>query len=135
MRVVLDVNVLVSLAIGGRALAPLDAAWLSERFTLVTSSPLLGELADVLSRPSLQRYLTAEGAALVLQRVEVLGELGDPEEPYPEFTDPDDAYLLAMLRDLDADVLVTGDKALLELGDFLGKPIFTPAELVARLQG
>lgn len=133
MQIVLDVNVLVSLAIGGRALAPLDAAWRAERFSLVTSAPLVEELEGVLSRPYLERYLPPGGADLVLQRVEVLGDMVELREPYPEFSDPNDAYLLAMLRDSDADLLVTGDKALRALGAFQGKPVLTPTEFLERL--
>ena len=39
-----------------------------------------------------------------------------------------------MLRDSDADALVTGDKALLALGGYVGKPILTPGDFMSLLR-
>ena len=55
-------------------------------------------------------------------------------KPFPEFGDPKDRYLLAMLRDSDAEALVTGDKALLVLDDFEGRPIISPADFLTSLE-
>ena len=54
--------------------------------------------------------------------------------PHPDFSDPKDRYLLAMLRDSDAELLVTGDKTLLALESFDNKPILPPAGFLARLK-
>lgn len=56
-----------------------------------------------------------------------------PKQPFPEFGDPKDRYLLAMLKGSDAEALVTGDGALLELGAFENKLILTPADFLIRL--
>ena len=65
MRVVADANVLVSAALGRSPEAPsvmaLDAA-LDGRLELVTSPKLLAEVADVLGRPRLRRYLSTDEA-------------------------------------------------------------------------
>jgi len=37
-----------------------------------------------------------------------------------------------MLRDSDAELLVTGDKKLLELGEYAAKAIISPQEFIAR---
>ena len=51
-------------------------------------------------------------------------------DPYPDFSDPDDRFLLAMVRDGGADVLVTGDRALLELNTFEGVPVVSAREFL-----
>jgi predicted nucleic acid-binding protein len=53
---------------------------------------------------------------------------------FPDFPDPKDRYLLAMLRDGEADVLVTGDTLLLELKRFEEKPMISPAQFMALLK-
>lgn len=49
--------------------------------------------------------------------------------------DPDDAPIIAAALAAHADVFVTGDKALLELGTVEALPIIPPREMYERLQG
>jgi uncharacterized protein len=128
MRALLDVNVLLSIAIG--TLQPIRDAWKAGRFSLCISEPLIRELSEVLNRPKFARYLEPDGAAAFVEEVVELSTWVVVREPYPDFTDPKDRFLLAMLRDGEVDLLVTGDKALLSLGDFEGKPIVSPATFV-----
>lgn len=132
MRVVVDTNVFVSIAIGGRALAPIRDAWEAGRITLLISEPLLSELEEVLSREKLARYFRGGRQRAYLEAIEKVGEWVYPEEPYPEFADVKCAYLLAMLR-LGGDVLVTGDKALLDLEHFEDTVILSPRDFTESL--
>ncbi|HEY5196061.1 MAG TPA: putative toxin-antitoxin system toxin component, PIN family [Solirubrobacteraceae bacterium] len=65
LRVVADANVLISAALARSPQAPsvltLDAA-LDGRVELITSPLLLQEIASVLARPRLQKYLSADEA-------------------------------------------------------------------------
>jgi predicted nucleic acid-binding protein len=63
MRVVMDTNVLFSLAMGGQRLQPIRNAWETGRFTVLVSEELLAELADVFSRPQTERYLRPDRAS------------------------------------------------------------------------
>jgi predicted nucleic acid-binding protein len=49
--------------------------------------------------------------------------------------DPDDAWIIAAALNAGADLFVTGDKALLELGAVQGLPIIDPRTAYARLRG
>ena len=63
MRLVLDTNILVSSLI--RKETPpylLYRAWRQQRFDLLTSVHQLAEVEDVLTRPRLQKYVSAEEA-------------------------------------------------------------------------
>jgi putative PIN family toxin of toxin-antitoxin system len=72
MRVVADANILVSAALGRSPAAPsvriIDAA-LDGRIEPVMSPALLGEIADVLSRPRIRKRVSPEDAQLFLADV------------------------------------------------------------------
>lgn len=110
MRVVLDTNVLLSALISPHG-AP-DAicrAWRAATFQVVTSVVQLDELRRASRYPKLQAVLQRHrvGAMVnTLRRAIVLARL--PADI--EAADPNDAFLLAMAREGDADYLVTGDR-------------------------
>ena len=63
MRVVLDTNILIgALITKGTPPDRLYQAWLRGEIELVTPSAQIAELADVLARPRLQRFLDADEA-------------------------------------------------------------------------
>lgn len=135
MRVVLDTNVLISLALAqGGPLLELREAWGAGRFGVIVSAPLLDEVRKVLERPKIATRLSQERRDGLLLRLERLTEPVTCSEPYPEAPDPADDFLLAMLRDGDAELLVTGDGALLELKTFGGVEILSAREFSERLR-
>ena len=133
MRVVADANVLVSAALSRSPQAPsaltLDAA-LNGRIELITSPLLLQEVATVLARPRLRKYLSTEEALrFVTDLAAQTTLLVDPPEPHPAVCrDPRDDYLVALARSRGADALVTGDLDLLAIdASQLDIDIVTPA--------
>jgi len=135
VKVVLDTNVLLSglLAPGGTP-GRIVAAWFEARFEVVMSLYQLAEIGRVLGYPKIYRKLGWDEQRIeqflrqLYIRVEVI-ELHSPSAEVPR--DPDDVPILATLVASGADVLVSGDRDLLELR---GKhPIQTPAEFVRRL--
>jgi putative PIN family toxin of toxin-antitoxin system len=119
LRIVADANVLVSAALARSPQAPsvlaLDAA-LDGRIELVTSPLLLREIAMVLARPRLQKYLSAEEAARFLADLAAQTILlADPKDPPAVCRDSRDDYLLALATASDAEAIVTGDLDLLEI--------------------
>jgi uncharacterized protein len=116
LRVVLDVNVLIS-AVIRRSGVPAEIVheWRAGRFELVISPHLLGELHDVLGRPHIVPYVTpteAEELLAALRDIAILVENPPAERLVPN--DPDDDYLVALARAGRAHVIVTGDTHLLE---------------------
>lgn len=139
LRVVADANVLISAALARSANAPsvrtLDAA-LDGRLQLITSPLLLREIARVLARPRLRKYLTIDEALrFVADLADQTTLLTDPPPPYPAVCrDPDDDYLVALATTHRADALVTGDDDLLVIDpDELEIEVLTPRQLVDRL--
>ena len=120
IRAVLDVNVLVSAFIGPAGSPPdrILREWQTGSFDLVASPLLISELTAVLSRPKFERQAgsgradafiaSVAGGAILLQ---------DPDERPRVSEDPGDDYLIALARLATADLIVSGDKHLLDLED------------------
>lgn len=133
MRVVLDVNVLIS-ALLSRAGSPgrLIALWLEGAFELVVSEELLAELGRALAYPKLREHISREDAAdfIALLR-STASMLADAELPDRISRDPGDDYLLALAK-ASASILVSSDRDLLVLAPEL--PIQAPAAFLELLQ-
>ncbi len=138
MRVVADANVIVSAALGRSPEAPsvrIIQAVLDGQIDLVLSPTLLGEIADVLSRPRLRELVPVEDARRFLSDVAAQAVLlPDPADPPRICRDPDDDYLVALAKASGANTLVTGDDDLHALDpDTAGVDVVTPRQLIDRL--
>ncbi|MEZ4596267.1 MAG: putative toxin-antitoxin system toxin component, PIN family [Chloroflexota bacterium] len=102
-------------------------------FELVASPALLAELREVLARPRIRRYVTADEAAAYVLAIERDAIVVDDPPPDDDTVapDPDDAYLVALARSARVDALVSGDARVLELRGRL--PVTSPAEFLASL--
>lgn len=130
MRIVLDTNVLVSGLISpSGAPAQIQAAWRRGDFELVTSAPLLDELAEVLSYPRIRNRLGWTGEELFefIEFFRATAIVTSPSESLELARDPDDGRVLEAAQASHADYVVTGDNDLLDLRTFVGIPILTPA--------
>ena len=135
MRVVLDTNLLVSLALveGGR-LAPIWDAWREGRFDVLMCDELLAEVEEVLQRPKLARYMNDGARAALLRDLRALALPVALSEPFPPFEDGNDRFLLALVRDGRADALLTGDRALQVLERFDNSVVAAPADFIQALE-
>jgi len=131
VRAVLDPNVLVSAAISPNGPPrQILTAWTDERFELIISPAVLDELADVLARPKLQRFITTTLAVAIIDGLATDAVIvQDTPEPPAISPDPDDDYLIALARAANADYLVSGDRHLLDLTD-PDPPALTPRQFL-----
>ncbi len=133
MRVVLDVNVLVSALLSKDGVpARLIALWLVGGFELVVSDELLAELARALAYPKLRERVPQADAAEFIELLRSMAWTApDTPNPPPVSRDPGDDYLIA-LATTSASILASGDPDLLALA--LQLPIHSPAALLALLE-
>lgn len=137
MRAVLDTNVLVSAVLSGNS--PPDAilrASLAGAFVLVTSPPLLKELESVLARPRITRRLgwSDEESAQFLADIRDSAIIVVPEQELRVFPDdPADDRAIEAAMQGQVDYIVSGDAKLIELGEYAGIQIVTPARFAAIL--
>jgi len=137
-RVVLDANVLVSALISPRgATAQLLGAWEEGRFVLLISEAILRELDRVLHYPKLQeRYRLPESRiARFLQLLRTQGVLVETTVQLSVIErDPTDNRYLECAVTGEAQIIVSGDRHLLELGAYQGIQILSPAGFLAFLK-
>ena len=138
MRIVLDTNVVLS-ALLWRGTPHHLLATIGQRSSiqLYSSTALLEELADVLTRPSATKRLALIGRSareVLADFVEAI-ELVEPASvPRVVVGDVDDDQVIAAAIAARADLIVSGDrKHLLPLGSHQGIDIVDAAEAVRRI--
>lgn len=134
MRVVMDPNVLISAAVASGVSAEVFDRWLTDRpFRIVVCPALIAELRDVFGRDRFRRWISSEEAGLFVARLEAEAEpWADPTDISAITRDPKDDCLVALYRDSDADLLISGDLDLIEL-HAEDVEVLTPRELLDRL--
>lgn len=128
-RAVLDTNVLISALHFRNSLLsgiwpPLDAG----RYVLVLSPAILAETMEKLR----DKFLWEEGeisaaAKAIIRKAEVFHPKTVPDA-VPD--DPDDNHIIACAVEGRADLIVSGDRHLLALGEYAGIPIVRPADFL-----
>lgn len=115
IRAVIDPGVLVAGVLSpAGAPAQLLRAWQQGMFDLVVCPMLLDELRRVFSYPRIAARITADEASRLIATMELGAVLvADPDDIRSVCRDPDDDYLFAVASG-DADVLVSGDKDVLD---------------------
>jgi putative PIN family toxin of toxin-antitoxin system len=132
-RVVADTNVLVSaIQFGGKPKQLLDLA-VDGHIGLAISEAIFEETLRVL-RDKFDR--TPEELTETDKQLRVLARIVTPTESLNVIdADPSDDRILECAVAADAEVIVSGDKHLLDLGSFRGIPIQRVGELLTALQG
>jgi len=119
MRLVLDTNVVASAMLwGGKPLQLLQARR-EKRAEFYTSTAMLAELTDILARPKFEKKI-ATSTLTVDQLVDRYTELAQVVRPtsIPRIApDPDDDVVIGTALAAKADLLVTGDRPLLSVGE------------------
>ena len=135
MRVFLDTNVLAA-AFTTRGLCADVVRYVLAEHQLITGDVILDELHDVLSHRFKLPASTTKDILDLLRSQEVVAR---PKKPgSTPIRDPDDAWVLASAIEGRCDVLVTGDRDLLDIADAAPLPILSPRgfwEFVRRQAG
>lgn len=131
MRVVLDTNIVIS-ALLWRGTPYRLFEFLNARAetSIASSTPLIEELARVLTRPSMSRRLASigTGAAAIMQSYLTVVSLVTPAEIAPICRDVDDDMVLATALAARANLINSGDDDLLSLRRWQDIDIVTAAE-------
>ena len=133
IRVVLDTNILVSIALPGSRLLPMMSAWKDGRCRLLLSEEIFDEYLRVFMYPKF-RLSPQDIRQLIEHELRPYAELVRVTSRVHVITaDPDDNKFLACALDGHADVIVSGDRHLLTLKRFHVIPILTARQLLERL--
>jgi putative PIN family toxin of toxin-antitoxin system len=137
MRLVLDTNIVASgLLWNGTPARIIDSAQVGA-IEIYTSRILLAELTRILKRAKFDKVVAASGLGI---EGLVLGyaELALIVEPLPItptiIADPDDDHVLACAFSAQVDLIVSGDKHLLDLEMFQDIKIITASQFMDRMK-
>ena len=114
LRVIVDTNCWISFLIG-RRLSRLVDLLSNERIQLVLCNELLEEIRDVTSRPKFAKYFPKKDVESLIEFMQLIGEVFEPQQQVAICRDEADDYLLALAIEAKANYLVTGDQDLLVL--------------------
>ena len=135
MRIALDTNVLVSAFISkrGHPARLLDILLTFPEIQLISSTPILGELRDVLSRNEVKERFhysarDIESFARAVQNVSVRVKIMSNFKVVVD--DPKDDVVLNTAHDGKADYVVSGDHHLRGLRSFKGIKIVSPNQMM-----
>lgn len=101
--------------------------------TILISASVLLELAEVLSRKKLNKYLLEEERMRFLVALLKETELTEVTVAITDCRDVKDNKFLELAATGRADYIISGDQDLLVLNPFRGIPILTPREFLSRV--
>ena len=129
IKVVLDTNVFVSSFFGGNP-RKVITLWKIGEVTLCLSKPIIDEYVEMLQRLGLQNESElSELLGIFARGLHVVFAAKTPELHVVE-DDPDDNKFIECAVALKADFIISGDKALTEIQDYMGIKIINPKEFI-----
>ena len=139
LKVVLDTNIFVSslLSKAGRPAMVIDS-WRAGSYLLVTSHSIISEIRRVVEAPGIRKKYglgqdQIEKLILLLENdALVVPGLSTVAGAIPK--DPTDEIFLAAALDAKADLIVSGDRHLLDLGEYKQIPILTVRQFLEFLE-
>lgn len=131
-RIVIDTNALVSRFLMADSV-PAEAVRAARRNgRLLVSDDTMYELAEVLSRRKLNRYVTAEDRRRFLRQLSRIAEFVPIIQVVHECRDPKDDKFLELALNGRAAVIITGDADLRALHSWRDIAILSPADYLKR---
>ena len=118
IKIIIDTNLWISFLIGLKASSDLRNSLTDSSVTIVMTDILKSEIIKVASRPKFARHFASGATNRLVSFLDNRGEyyrLGDIPQ---RCRDPKDDYLLELAHISNADILITGDKDLLEMKTF-----------------
>jgi len=139
LRVVIDTNVIVSGILSRKgAPAELLMAWRERRFLLLSSPEIVTEVRTVVKYPHIRdKYHLSDDEidqTITLLEHDALLVGGDINVAGSVLNDLKDEMFLACALDGQADLIVSGDHHLLDLGSYRDIPIMTARQFLDQLK-
>lgn len=131
-RIVFDTNVLISGLFSATSTPALALEHAVNTAQILASTDTLRELVAKLMSPKFDPYVSRSKRDALLLRLVPLVEIVEVIQPVRACRDPDDDKFLEVSVNGRADIIVSGDKDILDLHPFLGISILTAADYLQR---
>ena len=125
-RIIVDTNLWISFLLT-RDFSNLDKLFADQSITLLFSQELLDEFIEVARRPKFKKYFSLSDLQDMLQELSLRAEFIAVTSTVDACRDSKDNFLLSLAVDGKATHLITGDKDLLDIGNFEVTKIITIA--------
>ena len=133
-RVVVDTNVFISSFFGGNPRKIIDL-WKSGEITLCLSKPIVDEYIEVLRRLGLQNEKEIEELLGLFAHGFHVVFTAKTTELHVVENDPNDNMFIECAVALKAEFVITGDKALKAIQEYMNIKIITPKEFIGNYKG
>jgi putative PIN family toxin of toxin-antitoxin system len=134
VKVVIDTNIFVSSFFGGNPRKIIDL-WKNEKITLCLSNAILDEYVDVLGRIGLKEEDELEELlSLFSKGFNIVFTTKTPKIKIIK-NDPDDDKFVECAVALKAQTIITGDKEVLAIKEYMGIRILTPQKFLGKYKG
>ena len=127
LRIVIDTNVLVSRLLLPRSIPAQAVRKARREGRVLLSEATMDELAQVLSRSKLDRYVSIEDRKQFLRELGRRSELVPIIYPVRECRDPKDDKFLEVALNGRGDLIITGDADLLAMNPWRGIGVLSPS--------
>lgn len=131
-RIVVDTNVLISRLLLPASVPGQAVKKAVDTGQLVVSEATMEELAAVIGRAKFDPYLSIADRQAFVRLLGHIAEMIPVVRAVRACRDPRDDKFLEVAVNGRADLIITGDRALLELDPFMAIAILTPAAYLAR---
>ena len=138
IRAIIDTNVVVSgILTSNSPPAAIIDAWIQDKFESIISADLEKEIRGVLQRPKVRKRIKNPGDVEVVLKLIFKKSLSFKPKVgnFPSLPDLADRFLFDLAVAANAEVIVTGDKALLEMKPVGKMQVINPREFVGKLGG
>lgn len=129
MKVVLDTNVFISGVFFSGPPFEIIKAWLDKRIQIIISSEILHEYKRV-GEELMHRYPEIEISPILKSFAKKATSISASSLPHSVCADPDDDKFLACAAAGNAELIISGDKHLLDINEFQGIKIVKPRKFV-----
>lgn len=123
MRVVCDTNVLVSSLLLPGSVTNKAVSIIFKKHTILLSLALISELDGVLSRKKFDNYISLPDRKMFLYNLSKIGEYVKITKKVRKCRDTKDNMILELALNGKADIVITGDRDLLDINSFKDIPI------------
>ena len=139
LLIVLDTNVLISAAFGIENTTPdqIHRALRKQEYILVTSPEILQEVEEVLNREKIiqiTKMTKAEIKKFLQDLIDIAFIVSGNVAVQVVQKDPDDDKFIAVAIEGKADYIVSGDKPLLNIKEYMGIKIISPKDFMRLLK-
>lgn len=115
LKIVIDTNLFIKGLLKSKTARLIIEAFIEERFKLISSEYLIGELIHTSQKPNLRKFITEDDAALLIALIKEKAIIVKPKGKINLCRDEKDNPIIETAITAKAEYIITSDKDILEI--------------------